>query len=114
MEFIVINEFSTGNGTTSTFAIRMSDMSHSSSHNPSRISLDFRMLVRGQDGEPVGEEDIHCVGFFDHWMKKSSENKRKGKLNFISGILGNLECLRATQSAPELKYFSSTVSLRSS
>ncbi|XP_068701676.1 neuronal PAS domain-containing protein 2-like isoform X2 [Montipora foliosa] len=67
-----------GNGTTSTFAIRMSDMSHSSSHNPSRISLDFRMLVRGQDGEPVGEEDIHCVGFFDHWMKKSSENKRKG------------------------------------
>ena len=54
--------------------------SHASlGNNPSRVRLDFRMLVRGKDGEPAGEEDIHCVGFFDHWMKKVSDNKRKGE-----------------------------------
>jgi len=39
------------------------------------------MFVHGKDGEPAGDENIHCVGFFDHWMKKVSDHgKRKGEL----------------------------------
>ena len=76
----LITKFSAGNGTTPSFAMTANDVTDSfHKNNPSRINLDFRMLVRGKDGEPIGEEDIHCVGFFDHWMKKSSEGKRNGK-----------------------------------
>ena len=62
----------------------VNSLSHASlGNNPCRVRLDFRMLVRGKDGNPAGEEDIHCVGFFDHWMKKVSDNKRKGE-RFLS------------------------------
>ena len=80
----LITKFSAGNGTTSSFAMTANDVTDSfHKNNPSRINLDFRMLVRGKDGEPIGEEDIHCVGFFDHWMKKSSEGKRNGKNSYF-------------------------------
>lgn len=79
----LVTKFSAGNGTTSSFAMTANDVTDSfHKNNPSRINLDFRMLVRGKDGEPIGEEDIHCVGFFDHWMKKSSEGKRNGKNSY--------------------------------
>lgn len=79
----IINQFTTGI-VNSPCPTPVNSLSHASlGNNPSRVRLDFRMLVRGKDGNPAGEEDIHCVGFFDHWMKKVSDNKRKGE-RFLS------------------------------
>lgn len=37
------------------------------------------MLVRGKDGEPAGNEDVHCVGYIDQWMRKETEHQKQNQ-----------------------------------
>ena len=46
---------------------------------PSRRTFNFRMLVRGKDGELAGDEDVHCVGYIDQWMRKESEHQKQSQ-----------------------------------
>lgn len=46
---------------------------------PSRRTFNFRMLVRGKDGEPAGDEDVHCVGYIDQWMRKETEHQKQSQ-----------------------------------
>ena len=46
---------------------------------PSRRSFNFRMLVRGKDGEAAGNEDVYCVGYIDQWMRKEAEHQKQRK-----------------------------------
>lgn len=47
---------------------------------PSRRTFNFRMLVRGKDGEPSGNEDVFCVGYIDQWTKKEAEHQKQRKI----------------------------------
>lgn len=35
------------------------------------------MLVQGKDGKPAGNQDVHCVGYIDQWMRKEAEHQEQ-------------------------------------
>lgn len=67
----MVNNFcSKGNDTSSHSTLESS---------PSRRTFNFRMLVRGKDGEPAGSEDVHCVGYIDQWTRKETQHQNESK-----------------------------------
>lgn len=56
--------------------------------SPSCRTFNFRMLVRGKDGESAGSQDVHCVGYIDQWLKKDSKHQKQhniqGHIHFVS------------------------------